>query len=96
MEDRLERIAVRLSPEAVDEIQAFCKAHRVSTSTLVRDALSHYFAVKSGKAFDPQRMAVLCEFTQLVADEWVRKNVPEKREEFLTAVDERLARHHGK
>jgi len=41
-------------------------------------------------------MAIICEYVQLVADEWVRKNAPDRRDEFLAMVDTRLDRHHGR
>ena len=41
-------------------------------------------------------MAIICEYTMIVADEWVRKNAPERRDEFFAAVDARMDRHHGR
>lgn len=94
-EGRLERITVRFTPELAKAVASWCESNSIPAARLVRDALQLYFDVKAGKAFDPQRMAIICEYTQLVADEWVKKNAPDRRDEFLATVDARLDRHHG-
>ena len=95
MEGRLGHISFRVPIELQGDLASFCKANSVSASDVCRDALRLYLEFKSGKAFDPQRMAIICEYTQLVADEWVKKNAPDRRDEFLATVDARLDRHHG-
>ena len=89
-------ISFRVPLDLQDDLASFFKANSVTASDVCRDALRVYFEVRSGKAFDPQRMAIICEYTQLVADEWVKKNAPDRREELLATVDARLERHHGR
>ena len=92
----MERITVRFTPELAKAVASWCESNSIPAARLVRDALQLYFDVKAGRAFDPQRMAIICEYTQLVADEWVKKNAPDRREELLATVDARLERHHGR
>lgn len=95
MEGRLGHISFRVPVDVQGALEAFCKSHSVTASAVCRDALRFYFELKSSKTFDPQRMAIICEYTQLVADEWVKRNAPDRRDEFLAIVDARLDRHHG-
>ena len=91
----MERVTVRFTPDLTKLVEDWCGANSITASRLIRDALHLYFDIKAGRAFDPQRMAIICEYTQLVADEWVKKNAPDRRDEFLSVVDQRLERHHG-
>ena len=90
----MERITVRFTPELAKAVASWCESNSIPAARLVRDALQLYFDVKAGKAFDPQRMAIICEYMQLVADEWVKKHAPDRRDEFLSVVDQRMDRHH--
>jgi len=95
MEGRLGHISFRVPIDLQEALAAFCKSNSVSASDVCREALRVYFDFKSRKLIDPQRMAILGEYTMLVADEWVKRNAPDRRDEFLAMVDARLDRHHG-
>ena len=95
MEGRLGHISFRVPIDLQDALASFCKSNSVTASDVCRDALRVYFDLKSRKLNNPQRIAISAEYTMLVVDEWVKRNAPDRRDEFLAMVDARLDRHHG-
>ena len=89
------RRSVALSPETWSSLTKIAQEEGITTSELVRRVLILFLGDRDRPQFNPQRMAIICEYTQLVADEWVKKNAPDRRDEFLATVDARLDRHHG-
>jgi len=89
------RRSVALSPDTWLSLDQLANAEGITKSELVRRVLNLYLADRNRPQFNPQRMAIICEYMQLVADEWVKKHAPDRRDEFLSVVDQRLERHHG-
>jgi predicted DNA-binding ribbon-helix-helix protein len=89
------RRSVALSPETWTSLDALANAEGVTKSELVRRIINVHLVERGQPQFNPQRMAVICEYVQLVADEWVKKHAPDRRDEFLAVVDQRMDRHHG-
>lgn len=89
------RRSVALSPSAWLALNELAKSEGVTKSELVRRIVNGFLRDRERPQFNAQRMAIICEYVQLVADEWVRKNAPDRRDEFLATVDARLDRHHG-
>jgi hypothetical protein len=52
--------------------------------------------VPSGRGANPNRVAELAEFNQLVLDQILRRDFPDLREQVLDAVDKRLGKFHGR
>src|SRR3546814_6198750 len=65
-------------------------------TTLFRSVLILFLGDRDRPQFNAQRMAIICEYMQLVVDEWVKTHAPDRRDEFLSVVDQRLERHHGR
>lgn len=90
------RRSVALSPSAWLALNELAKSEGITKSELVRRIVNSFLAHRDRPQFNPQRMAIICEYVQLVADEWVRTHAPDRRDEFLAMVDTRLDRHHGR
>lgn len=90
------RRSVALSPSAWFALNELAKSEGITKSELVRRIVNSFLTDRDRPQFNPQRMAIICEYVQLVADEWVRKNAPDRRDELLAMVDARLDRHHGR
>lgn len=90
------RRSVALSPETWSSLAKIAQDEGITTSELVRRVLNLFLGDRDRPQFNAQRMAIICEYMQLVADEWVKKHVPDRRDEFLTVVDQRMDRHHGR
>ena len=95
MSTNLFKRSVRLTTGTWAKIRERAAAKQVSESEFIREALDTYFTFIEGKAFDARRLAVICEYTQLVADEWLKQHAPERRDEIIDAVDVRLEKYHG-
>ncbi len=90
------RRSVALSPSAWLALNELAKSEGITKSELVRRIVNSFLADRDRPQFNPQRMAIICEYVQLVADEWVRTNAPDRRDEFFAMVDARMDRHHGR
>ena len=90
------RRSVALSPETWASLTKIAKEEGITTSELVRRVLILFLGDRDRPQFNAQRMAIICEYMQLVADEWVKTHAPDRRDEFLSVVDQRLERHHGR
>lgn len=90
------RRSVALSPSAWLALNELAKSEGITKSELVRRIVNSFLAERGRPQFNPQRMAIICEYVQLVADEWVRTNAPDRRDEFFAMVDARMDRHHGR
>ena len=88
------RRSVALSPETWSSLTKIAQEEGITTSELVRRVLIHFLGDRDRPQFNAQRMAIICEYMQLVADEWVKKHAPDRRDEFLSVVDQRMDRHH--
>src|SRR3546814_4219110 len=58
------------------------KEEGITTSELVRRVLILFLGDRDRPQFNAQRMAIICEYMQLVADEWVKTHAPDRRDEF--------------
>lgn len=90
------RRSVALSPSAWLALNELAKSEGITKSELVRRIVNSFLADRDRPQFNPQRMAIICEYVQLVADEWVRTHAPDRRDEFFAMVDARMDRHHGR
>ena len=90
------RRSVAVSPSAWLALNELAKSEGITKSELVRRIVNSFLADRDRPQFNPQRMAIICEYVQLVADEWVRTNAPDRRDEFFAMVDARMDRHHGR
>ncbi len=90
------RRSVALSPSAWLALNELAKSEGITKSELVRRIVNSFLTDRDRPQFNPQRMAIICEYVQLVADEWVRTNAPDRRDEFFAMVDARMDRHHGR
>jgi Arc/MetJ-type ribon-helix-helix transcriptional regulator len=86
---------IRLPRDIWAKIDDYAEKIGENRSTIIRIAIAQYLSRKSASTFDHRRIAALCEFTQLIAEEWLRQNAPDKRDTLLERVDQRLEKHHG-
>lgn len=96
------RRSVALSPETWASLTKIAKEEGITTSELVRRVLILFLGDRDRPQFNAQRMAIICEYMQLVADEWVKTHAPDRRDElaimhFATQVDKMVpARQAGR
>ena len=87
---------VCLSTETWNELDLLASSGGASCSEIVRLAVDHYLAFHAGRGANPNRVAELAEFNQLVLDQILRRDFPDLREQVLDAVDKRLGKFHGR
>lgn len=68
----------------------------VTKSEVIRAAIEQYLDFHAGRGANPNRVAELAEFNQLVLDQILKREFPDLREQVLDAVDKRLGKFHGR
>ena len=88
--------SLKFSEGVFQRLTEFAETAGGTKAEHIRAAVSQYLDFHGGKAANMQRVAELCEFSQLVLDQLVRKDFGDLREKILDAVDDRMEKFHGK
>ncbi|MCW2339129.1 hypothetical protein M2337_003419 [Sphingobium sp. B2D3A] len=86
---------VKLTDELSERLAIRSVETGATKSEIIRAAVELFFDLNAGRGANPSRLALVCEYNQLVLDYWLMTTAPEKKDELLEAARERLARHHG-
>lgn len=95
MSTRIVKHTIGLQETTWLKIDKLAAASNVSRSEYVRRAMEQFLAFNSGTSWDPRRMAEIMEFTQLVADHWLKTNHPDLKEPVVNATLRRMEKYHG-
>lgn len=81
-------------PDAARLTEA-CRLRGINRTALIRTAVSEYLDRHESVAANFKRIAMMTEFTQLAVDILVREQAPNRREDIVAAVQERMERYHA-
>jgi hypothetical protein len=95
MVSELRRQSVVLDRPTWDRLRVAADDAGITKSELVRSAVEHYLAFRSGQSWNPNRIAELVEYSQMAVDQMLLKLAPETRDEIIEAVDIRMEQYHG-
>ena len=95
MEKAITRMTLAMPADVYDQIDAIARDRGITRTAVIRDAVSAYLLRSVGPSADQRRMATLAEFTQAAVDILIRQQAPDKREEIILTVDQRMERFHG-
>lgn len=87
--------SISIDADLWSAVCALADKENVSRSEIVRQAIRQLIAFNSGTSWDPRRMAEIMEFTQLVADHWLKTNHPDLKEPVVNATLRRMEKYHG-
>lgn len=90
------RTTVSFSEARAIEIDRLCAARGMTRTALIRDAVNAYLDPNAGAQANLERMAMMLEFTHVAVDILIRKQAPDRRDEILTTVHERMEMYHAK
>ncbi|WP_371432877.1 hypothetical protein [Novosphingobium sp.] len=96
MSDRLKKHTVYLTDGIWQQLTREAVARGQNPSEFMRAAVEQHLTFHSGRGANPNRVAELAEFNQLVLDQILRRDFPDLREQVLDAVDKRLGKFHGR
>lgn len=96
MHQQFFRQSVSLPKFVLDDLDSLSSTLGVSRSEVVRLAVIQYLDFYAGRGANPNRVAELAEFNQLVLDQILKREFPDLREQVLDAVDKRLGKFHGR
>ena len=89
------RRSVAIGEAQARALDAACIARGTTRAALIRDAIHEFLERPSGSPDNDKRTAMLVEFTQYAVDVLIRTQAPERREEILTTVQDRMERYHS-
>jgi metal-responsive CopG/Arc/MetJ family transcriptional regulator len=89
------RTTVLLSEARMRQLDEHCAGQGTTRSGIIRDAISSYLDRPSGSDTNFTRIASLSEFTQAAVDILIREQAPDRRDEILATVEERMERYHA-
>ena len=95
MEKAITRITLAMPADVYERIDAIARDRGITRTAVIRDAMTQYLLRSVGPSADQRRMATLAEFTQAAVDILIRQQAPDKREEIILTVDQRMERFHG-
>ena len=85
---------LRLPASLAERLDAYAAASGSTKSEVIRAAVDQYLGFHAGRGANPNRVAELCEFNQLVLDLILRRDFPDKREAVMDALNSRLDKYH--
>ncbi|MCW2393529.1 ribbon-helix-helix protein, CopG family [Sphingobium sp. B11D3A] len=88
-------LTFKASPDLATRLSARSAETGLSRSEVIRSALEFYFQHQEGRAANPGRLALVCEYSQLILEVWLAQNAPERREELVSAARGRIEKFHG-
>ena len=95
MKNSIVRMTLAMPAVVYDQIDAISRDRGITRTRLIRDAVDAYLLRSASPSADPGRMATLAEFTQAAVDILIRQQAPDKREEIILTVEQRMERFHG-
>lgn len=95
MSQNFVRTSVLFNADRVAQIDKFCLDSGTTRSALIREAVDAYLDRRSSLPENPKRVAMLREFNQVALDVLIREQAPERREEILATVQDRMERYHA-
>jgi Arc/MetJ-type ribon-helix-helix transcriptional regulator len=95
MEQKFLRTSVQLSEHHLRRVDDHCIVKGTTRSAVLRDALNAYLEQQENPKANFERMAMTLEFTQVAIDILIRKQAPDRRDDILTTVDERMELYHA-
>ena len=95
MSQKFVRTSIQLDAQCLDRLDQRCREQGTTRSAIIRDAVAHYLGGNAGSGDQLRRSAMLSEFTQAAVDVLISEQAPDRREDILAAVQERMERYHG-
>jgi metal-responsive CopG/Arc/MetJ family transcriptional regulator len=89
------KTSISLSEARVRQLDEVCVERGTTRASLLRDAIHEFLERNSSGSANFKRMAMMTEFTQVAVDILIREQAPDRREDILATVQERMERHHA-
>lgn len=89
------KTSVSLSEDRVRQLDAACTEQGTTRASLIRTAVHEFLDRETGKRTNFGRLAMTSEFTQVAVDILIREQMPERREDILATVQDRMEKYHA-
>jgi metal-responsive CopG/Arc/MetJ family transcriptional regulator len=78
------------------QIDQLCETQGITRTAMIRDAVNAYLDRQGQGTLNTERMAMTSEFTQAAVDILIREQAPERRDEIIATVEQRMELYHAK
>lgn len=89
------RITVHLDKDRVQQLDARCAMGETTRAGVIREAVSAFLDGHVGVNTNFDRIAMTSEFTQAAVDILIREQAPDRRDEILATVEDRMEKYHA-
>ncbi len=89
------RMSISFSETQAHQVDQLCALRGMTRSRFVRDAIEVYLAQQSARTASLERIAMTSEFTQVAVDIMISEQMPERREDILATVQDRMEKYHA-
>ncbi len=89
------RTTIAIAEPQAHQLDMLSVERGVTRSAIIRDAIHDYLKRSDQQNANLGRMAMTSEFTQIAVDILIREQAPERRDEILATVEERMERYHA-
>ena len=89
------RMSISFSETQVHRVDQLCDLRGTTRSHVVRDAIELYLAQQGARSASLERIAMTSEFTQVAVDIMISEQMPERREDILATVQDRMEKYHA-
>ena len=72
-----------------------CALRGLNRTQLIRNAINDYIERGNNAAANLNRIAMTAEFTQVAVDIMISEQMPERREDILATVQDRMEKYHA-
>jgi metal-responsive CopG/Arc/MetJ family transcriptional regulator len=95
MAKKFTKITVNLTDDRIQQLDARCAENGTIRSAVIREAVNAYLDGREGGITNFGRIAMTSEFTQVAVDILIREQAPDRRDEILATVEERMEQYHA-
>jgi metal-responsive CopG/Arc/MetJ family transcriptional regulator len=89
------KTSISLSEARVRQLDLICAARGTTRASVIREAIHAYLEHDLRRSVDFKRLAMVSEFTQVAVDILIREQAPERRDDILATVQERMGQYHA-
>lgn len=95
MAKKFTKVTVNFADDRIKQLDAICAVNGSIRSAIIRQAVDAYLDRSVGGTTNFDRIAMTSEFTQAAVDILIREQAPDRRDEILATVEERMEKYHA-
>jgi metal-responsive CopG/Arc/MetJ family transcriptional regulator len=95
MAKKFTKITVNLADDRIKQLDALCAVNGSIRSAVIRKAIDAFLDRPDGVITNFGRIAKISEFTQVAVDILINEQAPDRRDDIIATVEERMKQYHA-